>query len=137
MQGHLANDDGSPNNVKIFLDNLNFVLTIIFIVELLTNMYSHWLVEFVTNSWAMFDLIVVTLSLVTLGPLNLPISVLRALRVLRLFGRFQALKKILAALSASIIPMLNAFFIMLIVSMICESGAVRSVAQARFHDDSG
>ena len=129
MQGNLANADGSPTNVKIFLDNLNFVLTIVFIVELLANLYAHWLIEFITNSWSVFDLIVVTLSLVTLGPLDLPISVLRALRVLRLFGRFQALKKILAALSASIIPMLNAFFIMLIVSMICKSGVFRSIVE--------
>jgi hypothetical protein len=68
-----------------------------------------------------FDLVVVSLSLVALGPIDLPISMLRALRVLRLFGRFRALRKILAALSASIIPMFNAFFIMLIVSMICKS----------------
>jgi hypothetical protein len=40
--------------------------------------------------------------------------------VLRLFGRFRSLKRILAALSASIIPVLNAFLIMLIVAMICD-----------------
>ncbi len=125
MQGSLINADGSPTNAMIFLDNLNFVLTIVFTAELSTNMYAHWLIDFITNSWSVFDLIVVTLSLVTLGPLDLPISVLRALRVLRLFGRFKALKKILAALSASIIPMLNAFFIMLIVSMICKSDMFR------------
>jgi hypothetical protein len=122
MQGELFQADGSPTNASLFLDNLNFILTIIFTVELLINMYAHWLVEFITNRWSVFDLIVVTLSLVTLGPLDLPISMFRALRVLRLFGRFSALKKILAALSASIIPMLNAFFIMLIVSMICKLG---------------
>jgi hypothetical protein len=92
-------------------------------------MYAHWLIDFITNRWATFDLVVVTLSLVTLGPLDLPISVLRALRVLRLFGRFKALKKILSALSASIIPMFNAFFIMLIVSMICKLDAIISSAR--------
>jgi hypothetical protein len=35
--------------------------------------------------------------------------------------RLAALKKILAALSASIVPMMNAFLIMLIVAMICET----------------
>jgi hypothetical protein len=137
MQGSLLNTDGSPTHAMIFLDNLNFVLTIVFTVELLTNMYAHWLVEFMTNSWAIFDLVVVTLSLVTLGPLNLPISVLRALRVLRLFGRFKALKKILSALSASIIPVLNAFFIMLIVSMICKSSLVHLLFDVTWlHGDS-
>ena len=120
MQGNLINADGSRTNTIIFLDGLNFILTIVFTAELMTNMYAHWLIEFITNRWSVFDLIVVVLSLVTLGPLDLPISVLRALRVLRLFGRFKALKKILSALSASIVPMLNAFFIMLIISMICK-----------------
>lgn len=121
MQGNLVHADGSPTDAMLFLDNLNFVLTIVFTIELLTNIYAHWLIDFITNRWSVFDLVVVALSLVTLGPLDLPISMFRALRVLRLFGRFQALKKILSALSASIIPMFNAFFIMLIVSMICAS----------------
>ena len=121
LQGTLFNPDGSPTNIKLYLDNSNLVLTVIFTIELLINMYANWMVEFFTNSWAVFDLVVVSLSLVALGPLDLPISMLRALRVLRLFGRFRALRKILAALSASIIPMFNAFFIMLIVSMICKS----------------
>ena len=120
LQGTLFNPDGSPTNIKLYLDNSNLVLTVIFTIELLINMYANWMVEFFTNSWAVFDL-VVSLSLVALGPIDLPISMLRALRVLRLFGRFRALRKILAALSASIIPMFNAFFIMLIVSMICKS----------------
>jgi hypothetical protein len=99
---------------------LNFCFTIAFAVELLTNLYAFWLRDFLHNSWSCFDAIVVALSLVTLGPLDFPISVLRALRVLRLFGRFHSLKRILAALSASIIPVLNAFLIMLIVAMICD-----------------
>ena len=102
MQGNLVHADGSPTDAMLFLDNLNFVLTIVFTVELFTNIYAHWLVDFITNRWSVFDLVVVALSLVTLGPLDLPISMFRALRVLRLFGRFQALKKILSALSASI-----------------------------------
>ncbi len=60
------------------------------------------------------------MSLVVLGPLDFPISMLRALRVVRLFGRLKSSKKILAALWVSIVPMCNAFFIMLIVAMMCE-----------------
>jgi hypothetical protein len=83
------------------------------------NLFCHWLREFATNSWSVFDALVVTMSLAALGPLNFPISILRALRVVRLFGRLESSKKILAALSTSLIPMCNAFFIMLIVAMIC------------------
>ena len=64
----------------------------------------------------------IILSLVALGPVSLPVSVLRlvrAFRVIRLFGRMRELKKILSALSASIIPELNAFMIMFIVVSIC------------------
>ena len=102
------------------LEYSNDVFTIIFTVELMINLFANWFYEFFRNSWSCFDALVVVLSLITLGPLNLPINVLRALRVLRIFGRCKALKKILAALSASIIPMMNAFFILLIVVMICE-----------------
>ena len=70
-----------------------------------------------------FDTIVIILSLVALGPFNMPISVLRlvrAFRVIRLFGRMRQLKRILSALSASILPELNALMIMFIVVSICE-----------------
>jgi hypothetical protein len=106
--------------IERFFNMINSTFTLIFAFELLVNLYAHWLRDFLSNSWSCFDAIVVTLSLITLGPLDLPISVLRALRVLRLFGRFRSLKRILAALSASIIPVLNAFLIMLIVAMICD-----------------
>ncbi len=120
MQGSLLNPDGSPTAAMRALDTLNLALTVFFAFELLVNLYVHWLREFLDSSWSCFDAAVVALSLVTLGPLELPISVLRALRVLRIFGKFAALKRILAALSASLVPMLNAFLIMLIVAMICE-----------------
>jgi hypothetical protein len=93
--------------------------TVVFTIELLINLFCHWFREFASNSWSLFDALVVFMSLVVLGPLDFPISILRALRVVRLFGRLESSKKILAALSASLLPMCNAFFIMLIVAMIC------------------
>jgi hypothetical protein len=116
-------EDGSPTFLKVVLDNMNMGFTVVFTIELLTNMFAHWFKQFATNSWSVFDAIVVLISLVALGPLDFPVSILRALRVVRLFGRLQASKKILAALSVSLVPMCNAFFIMLIVAMICECGA--------------
>ena len=98
------------------MELLNTVFTALFTVELLFNFLSQSVREFVSNAWSIFDTIVVTMSLIVLGPLDFPISILRALRVVRLFGRLESSKKILAALSVSLIPMCNAFFIMLIVS---------------------
>ncbi len=117
--------DGSPTLLKSTLDNLNLAFTAIFTLELLTNMSAHPFKHFVSNSWCVFDAFVVLISLVALGPLEFPVSILRALRVVRLFGRLKASKKILSALSVSLVPMANAFFIMLIVAMICERAARR------------
>ncbi len=40
--------------------------------------------------------------------------------MVRLFGRIKALKNILTALTASIVPVINAFLIMLVIAAICE-----------------
>ena len=117
----LIKPDGSPTPYQQSLDNLNLAFTIVFTVDLLVNLFAHWIDEFVSNHWSLFDAVIVTMSLIVLGPLNFPISMLRALRVVRLFGRLKSSKKILAALWVSLVPMCNAFFIMLIVAMMCEN----------------
>ena len=58
-----------------------------------------------------------------LGPLDIPVSILRvmrAFRVIRIFGRLAALKNIVLGLSLSIIPVLNAFVLVLLLMSICE-----------------
>ena len=45
---------------------------------------------------------------------------IRAFRVLRLFGRLGSLRDIFAALTAAVVPVLNAFLIMLLVGAVCE-----------------
>ena len=70
----------------------------------------------------MFDLFVVAMSLIALGPIDLPISILRlmrAFRIVRIFGRIKALRNIIKALTSSILPVLNAFVILLVVASIC------------------
>ena len=77
---------------------------------------------FVRDGWNMFDLVVVSLSLAALGPVPIPANTLRtvrAFRVLRLFGRVGALRDIVAALAAALLPVLNAFLVLLIVASIC------------------
>ena len=104
----------------------NLVFTVIFAVELLVNLYAHWFWPFVTNGWSLVDTVVVSLSLAALGPIDLPVTALRmmrAFRVIRLFGRLKALKKMIAACLASVVPMLNAFLIMVIIACICEPPA--------------
>ncbi len=105
------------------LNVFNLAFTLVFALELVVNLYAHWFWPFVSNGWSMVDLVVVTLSLVALGPIDMPVTALRmmrAFRVIRLFGRLKALKKMIAACLASVVPMLNAFFIMVVIACICE-----------------
>jgi hypothetical protein len=119
----LVNSDGTPTSTGNNLEDLDTFFTIIFAVELAINAYAHWFRPFVSDGWNAFDVLVVSLSLVALGPISMPVNVLRsmrAFRVVRLFGRMGALRDIISSLSSAIVPVLNAFLIMLIVSSVCE-----------------
>jgi hypothetical protein len=76
--------------------------------------------DFISSGWCMFDLLVVSISLVSMIFGNMPgvksLRILRAFRVMRLFGRLQSLRQIIAALTQSIIPVLNAFLIMMLIT---------------------
>jgi hypothetical protein len=49
------------------------------------------------------------------------VRLMRALRVIRLFGRVKELRKMVTAVSASIFAMANAFFILVVVLCICRA----------------
>ena len=120
----MTDSDGNTTPTGIGLELLDTFFTIIFTVELAINAFAHWFRPFVSDGWNAFDCIVVSLSLVALGPMSMPINVLRSLRafrVVRLFGRMGTLRDIVSSLTAAILPVLNAFLIMLIVGSICEA----------------
>ncbi len=80
----------------------------------------------------MFDLFVVSMSLIALGPIDLPVSILRlmrAFRVIRIFGRVKALRNIITALTTSILPVLNAFVILLVIASICRFPTAAMIRQ--------
>jgi len=95
--------------------------TIVFLVELIINMGCHGR-EFYSNSWNLFDLVVVTISLVSLAENDIPginvLRLLRAFRVLRLFGRLGAQRRIINAISSSALPVVNALIIVVLVMCI-------------------
>jgi hypothetical protein len=104
------------------LDTVDVLFTAVFAAELLVNMFANWFRRFAYDGWNQLDVIVVTLSLVALGPVSMPanvIRVMRAFRVIRLFGRMKSLKDIVGALTASILPVLNALLVLFIVTCIC------------------
>ena len=104
-------------------DSLNLFFTIVFTVELVLNLYAQWLQPFFSDGWNLLDLVVVASSLIGLAPVDLPVSLilsLRAVRVVRLFGKIKSIRKMLTALSCSIPPMMNAYIVIFIIAGICE-----------------
>jgi hypothetical protein len=119
----LVDKDANLTNTGRNLEALESAFTIIFAVELAINAFAHWFKPFISDGWNIFDLIVVTFSLVALGPVKVPVNVTRSLRafsVTRLFGRLKGLKNIVTALASSVIPVLQALLVLLIIGSICK-----------------
>ncbi len=119
----IRNYTGQPKSLQSFnWDMANFGFTVIFAIELGMNALGHWFRPFVRSTWNLVDVVIVLLSFASLSQSYLNVNVvrmLRAVRVVRLFGKVEALKRVVAALSASVVPMANAFIIMFIVTSIC------------------
>lgn len=114
-------------------DNIGLMFNILFLIELLANMYAYWLWDFWCtttdgkkwglNSWNCFDFVVVLIGwLIQMnvqlpGPLKL-LRLMRAFRVFRLFKRVKSLNKIIVSLGKAVPGMMNAMMIMLIVMSI-------------------
>ena len=120
---NLVNPDGSPTELSVMLDKLNLFFTLLFTVELAVNMFSHWFQPFIQNAWSLLDTFIVAMSVMSLIVTNQPtgiVRILRALRVIRLFGRVKSLRKIISALSLALAPVLNVFLILFLLMGICE-----------------
>jgi hypothetical protein len=94
-----------------------------FTYELAVNICANWFYFFVCNGWNWLDLFVVFMSLVDFGPFDVPdwlVRLMRALRVVRLFGRVTELTKMFSAITASLFPMMNAFVILIIILSVCK-----------------
>jgi hypothetical protein len=106
-----------------FVTYINLLFTGIFAIELGINMFANWMHQFIRSGWNWFDLFIVLMSLLDFGPFDNPfwlVRLMRAFRVVRLFGRVHELTKMISAITASLFPMLNAFVILLVVLSICE-----------------
>jgi voltage-gated sodium channel len=97
------------------LRNLDTFFTLVYLLDLLVNMAGHLVWNFFTNPWSVFDLVIVVISLLSLGPTKLDFvkgaRLLRVFRVLRAFGRIASLRGLINALGAAIGPVLNAMFL--------------------------
>ncbi len=106
-----------------FIVIINLIFTVVFAIELGINMFANWMYEFIRSGWNWLDLFIVTMSLLDFGPFDNPlwlVRLMRAFRVVRLFGKVQELTKMISAITSSLFPMMNAFVILIIVLSICE-----------------
>lgn len=99
---------------------LDLAFNIIFLVELIANIYSCGgpLWNFWKVPWNVFDFVIVAVGVVLMTGIDLgsgnKLKLLRAFRVFRIFKRVPSLNKIIVALVLSLPGVFNAFIILLI-----------------------
>ena len=95
--------------------------TVVFSIELFFNILSHSFAQFWDDGWNLFDLIVVSISVVSVcvstqgANAVRSVRLVRAFRVMRLFGRLKNVRKIISAIGRSVGPVCNAFVIVLLI----------------------
>ena len=106
-------------------------ITAFFVFELALNLFAHsenYFSEWARRGANWFDGTIVLLSLLNvfeeiLG-LQIPnakmLRLIRIMRVVRLFSRAKTFAKLFSAISDAIIPVCNAFFILLVITSMCE-----------------
>jgi len=110
--------DRSHLKYTSFWDGADTVFNVLFLVELLWNMYGYGFGRaFWGSGWNVFDFFITGVGVILLAGVSGPISqlkLLRAFRVFRLFKRIKSLNKIIMALLASVPGVANAFVILFI-----------------------
>ena len=103
------------------LRTLDILFTLVYLLELLVDMSANLVWRFFKNPWSWFDLLIVGISLMSWGPLNLEFvktaRFLRVFRVFRSFRRIPSLRRLINALVASIGPVLSAMFLCTCIMM--------------------
>jgi len=113
--------DPSSVKYKETWESLDVAFNIIFLVELIVNIWSCGgpFFPFWRSGWNVFDFFIVMIGMILLGD-SLPkslskLKLLRAFRIFRLFKRIKSLNKIVVAIIRSMPGVINAFVIMLII----------------------
>jgi voltage-gated sodium channel len=111
-----------PGAESAILESFDFAFVIIFTIELGVNVFANWMKDFISDAWCWFDLLVVVIALVNhVVEDNAHIDVLRtarAFRVFRLFRKLKSLRQITNAINASLPAVCNAFFLVVLMTMI-------------------
>jgi len=113
------------SSLDFFFAAADVVFTIVFLLELITNMACNWFWNFWGSAFNVFDFVVVGVTVASLVPgLDLKVistlRLLRAFRIVRIFGRLSSAKRIITAIFSSIEPVCNVMII--ITGIICVFG---------------
>ena len=103
-------------------DAVDQVFTVIYVIELLWNMYGHWFWAFFSSAWCLFDLLIVFFSVFEVMYVNFyhvkgggpGVNLLRLLRIFRVFRvvkKLRSMQRILGAITASMTPVLSALLL--------------------------
>ena len=106
---------------------VDMALTGLFTAELVVTFGAHPPPLFFQDGWRIFDMLAVTLSVVALLPGLASVKALRAVRVvraIRLSRKSKRLRPILKAVFAAVKPILNAFLICGLITIVYSSIAV-------------
>jgi len=120
-------------------DVFDYGYNMVFLIELILNMFGFWWRPFWSSAWNWFDVLVVSIGVLNMfeaplpGPLSL-LRMMRAFRVFRLFKRVKSLNLIIVSLARAIPGVVNAFLIMLIVMAIYAMLAVQFYQGVGFKD---
>ena len=120
VQYELLPEPGSAldNNIHQF----EVCFTVIFALELMINIAGNWWRPFASVLWNWMDAFVVLISIAGLIKEDLPaisvLSLFRVLKMVRLFRSLTQLRIMIDALYSAILPVVNAFMLLLLVSTI-------------------
>ncbi|CAF4075639.1 unnamed protein product [Rotaria sordida] len=110
---------GQSEKMTRILTAGNYIFTSIFVVESILKIIALTPVKFLKNGWNVFDLLIITGSLIELCLANLKgLSVLRAVRLLRVFKlakSWQTLNRLLSIIGISIGALGNLTLVLIII----------------------
>eukprot|EP00960_Hanusia_phi_P006656 190222-Hanusia_phi.AAC.8 len=122
-QAEILPEDGS--STQNFFDQMDVFFASIFCFELAVNLFSKSkdrCKEFLSDGWNMLDVVIVSLSLLTVLASGIPslkvFRLIRVFRVARVFRKLKSLNRIITALASAVIPVANSFIILALVTCI-------------------
>ena len=123
VQAEILPEDGSPT--QDLFDQMDIFFASVFCFELAVNLFAkskNWCKEFLSDGWNLLDVIIVSLSLLTVLASGIPslkvFRLIRVFRVARVFRKLKSLNRIITALASAVIPVANSFIILALVTCI-------------------